>query len=768
MRAAPRRIRSLANRQALHVGLVAIGALILSGFIEMAFSYREALAQTQALQASQATAAAREIEQYLDKVTGALSDTTKLPCCSPAFPAIHLRDDLSRLLVLFDAINDIRIAGADDRELLILSRTAGARLESEGWPSPPAQAQAAKLVSARFGTPYFRNGSEPYVNVELSRVLHGHATMTVTLNLRVVADVLKRLDKAVGGQAYLVDRQDWLIMHPDQVEMLKRRQLSDSPTVGAVRSALAASSTVASTVASTVEAKDFEGKDVVATATFVPKTGWLLILEQSRATVLEPVFATLRRTAVLVFVATLLTAAVSAWSGRRMARPIVELRAASARIAKGDFKTPARIETGDELELLGQDLNQMANRLGSFYQELEEQVAERTEQFLKARDFAERASQAKTRFLAAASHDLRQPMHTIGLLISVLANRLTDAEQLAIAGKLGTTVDTMERLFSSLLDISKLDAGAVQASWETFPVQDLLDRIAQRFEVDAAERGLQLRVHRCGAIVRSDPGLLERCIGNLVANALNYTHTGRVVVGCRRRGQSLAIQVHDTGPGIPTDHLKLIFEEFVRLPAGAASQARGLGLGLAIVHRTAALLGHTLHVKSRSGRGSMFEISLGQLPATTPTVSRMKQEDADDGELRGMFVLVVDDDEGNRAALQALCTRWGCHVATAASAEAALEELGRHLRSPDILLSDMQLGGMLDGLDLVERLRVEADEATPCLLITADTAASVLDRARANGVDVLHKPATADRLYAAACAALKRAGHAAASVRVNA
>jgi signal transduction histidine kinase/CheY-like chemotaxis protein len=741
------------------VGLLAIGALIISGATEMHFSYREAIVQTQVLQAAQATAAVREIDQHLEELTAALSDITKSPWGARGFDPARRRADYRRVMVLYPSIAEVVVRDAAGHALLRLSHAEPDAIDADAWarqPSPadmpPDDAQAAPPLAARFGAPYFDNGSEPYVHVDLAGGRPWQGRVQATLHLRLVAEVLDRLDNVVDGQAYLVDSRGQLILHPEQTEMLAQRNLNARPAVVAARAALGAGSSRTATL----DTQGLRGRDAIATATYSKKTGWLLFLEQPRATVLKPAFDTLRRTAALVALAALLTGLVSAWSGRRMARPVVALREASARIAGGDFDTPVVLKTGDELELLADDLNTMAGRLRGFYEELEERVASRTLELMQARDTAERASQAKTRFLAAASHDLRQPMHTIGLLVGVLANCLREADQLAIAGKLGTTVEAMERLFSSLLDISKLDAGAVQVTWETFPVQDLLDRLAQRFEMVANERGLQLRVHRCSAIVRSDPGLLERCLGNLVANALNYTPSGRVVVGCRRRGSALAIQVHDTGPGIAAEHQQLIFEEFIRLPGVDAVQARGLGLGLAIVRRTADLLEHRLALKSGPGLGSMFEMSLEQLPACMPPLPRANEAPYAGGEMQGVFALIIDDDEGNRAALQALCTRWGCHVAVASDAEAAMSELDRHLRAPDILLTDLKLNGLLDGLDLVGRLRAALEEATPCLLLTADTDASVLERARAMDVHVLHKPASPDRIYAAACTALRR------------
>jgi signal transduction histidine kinase/CheY-like chemotaxis protein len=749
---APPRIRSLAHRQALQVGLLAAGALLVSGLMEMYFSYREAMAQMQVLQATQASAAAREIDGYLNGLSDALQETTKSPWGALGFTAQRRREEYWRVMVLYPAISELKVIGSNGQELMFLSRSEPDRLaDATTADSYTRNTQALRPIAATFGTPYLRNGAEPYVTLALARSGAGQERVEATLHLRVVADVLQRLDTAVAGRAYLVDQEDRLIVHPVQTEMLLARRLDSRSVVRTARAALAGPG-VATT---TFEAEDFEDQPVISTATFVPKSAWLLFVDQPRSLVLEPVLATLRRTAVLVAIAIVLTALISAWSGRRMARPIVELRRASARIADGDFQSPIELKTGDELELLAGDLNRMASRLGRFYEELEAQVAERTEQLVLARDVAERASQSKTRFLAAASHDLRQPMHTIGLLVGVLITRLHDAEQVAIAGKLSESVTTMERLFSSLLDISKLDAGVVRAQMQPFSVQNLLDRLAQRFELVAADKALRLRFRPRSDIVHSDPDLLERCVGNLVANALNYTPRGGVLVGCRRRGQQLAIQVHDTGVGIADGQLNEIFDEFIRLPGSELSQARGLGLGLAIVKRTAELLGHSVNVRSRPQCGSMFEMVVPLISAGAGAAASDRDAISPAGLLNNLFALIVDDDAGNCGALQALCTGWGCLVAAAASSELALQELGRHLRPPEIVLTDLMSGSTIDGLALVAKVREQQEETIAALLITADTSAEVMERARAAGVAVLHKPTTPQRLHQAMCQALR-------------
>ncbi|NDY93009.1 ATP-binding protein [Ideonella livida] len=764
----------LARRRALQIGLVAVLLLALSGAVQMFHTYQQSRGQAVQLQAAQADAAAREIEQALQGPAAALRDSGKFPWGAPGYGPERLRDELQRLLVLHTSLVEVRTHDPEGRLLAQVSRTAPDLLGPGRLPRRPGATQAAVAGPVRFGQPFFQ-GADPQVELRVAEVDAGRAEggvrTTAVVHLRLVADTLTRVGERLGGRAWLVDAQDRLIVHPVQIEMLRQRRLDGRPDLRAARAARAAGRPLPTGQ----DSLDLEGRPTLNTVVELPETGWLLVLEQPRDTVMAPVLDTLQRTALLMGAAAVLAVLASLWQGRRLAAPILLLRRASARIASGDFSTPVALQTGDELELLADDLNAMARRLGSFYEQLEAQVTQRTEQLSQARDAAERASLAKTRFLAAASHDLRQPMHTIGLLVGVLRSRLAaleaagggesaTAQVQTLVGRLGTSVEAMERLFNSLLDISRLDAGLVQPRLETFALHELLQRLASQFEPQAQAARLRLRVAPCCALVRSDLALLERCLVNLLGNALRYTPAGgQVLLGARRRGDGLAVQVLDTGPGVaPADQAR-IFEEFVRLgtPEAGTTQAggsQGLGLGLAIVQRTAELLGHRLSLRSTPGRGACFELLLPRVqahevlpagPALTPSVDR----------LRGAFVLVVDDDADNRQALEVLCQRWGALVACAGSANAALAELDRHLRPPDLVVTDLQLGpraqpglaAETDGLSLLPRLREATGEDTPALLLTADTSATTAARALALGVPVLHKPVGADRLLETLC-----------------
>jgi two-component system, sensor histidine kinase len=350
------------------------------------------------------------------------------------------------------------------------------------------------------------------------------------------------------------------------------------------------------------------------------------------------------------------------------------------------------------------------------------------------------ASQHKSRFLAAASHDLRQPMHALGLFVAQLRNHMTSAEGSRLVDRIDDAVTGMNELFNALLDITKLDAGAVTPTIAEFPVAGLLGRIGGTFAAVAQEKGLSLRLAPTSAWVRSDPVLLERIVLNLVSNAVRYTTSGGIVVGCRRRGVLLRVDVADSGPGIPEDQRRKIFGEFYRLADAAKTNQAGLGLGLAIVERLCALLDHAIEVTSTPGKGSCFSVTVPMAAPAALSKSEQPQQAALDVAM-GKLVVVIDHDALVLESIRGLLCDWGCRVVTAATPEAALTEvkrIGREAR-PDLIISDYHLADGQSGITAIAKLR-EAYGAVPAFVMSGDTAPERLREARASSHHLLHKP----------------------------
>lgn len=337
------------------------------------------------------------------------------------------------------------------------------------------------------------------------------------------------------------------------------------------------------------------------------------------------------------------------------------------------------------------------------------------------RDAAWRTDQDKSRFLAIASHDLRQPVHALGLFAATLRRRLKDTPDEPLARNLMRAITGLERSFTALLDISRLDSGAMAAHLETFTLRDMFRRLQMQYGGRAEFAGLGLRFSPGGKSVISDPQLLERIVGNLVQNALKYTEQGGVVVVARSTSACVNIEVWDTGQGIAVADLPRIFDEFYQVGRNERDRAHGLGMGLAIVKRLAALLGHRLEVVSRPGHGTLFRVSvpLGSLPGieddlapsdTMPITLR-----------RPYMVLVVDDEEPIREGLRLLLQEWGLQAITASDADQADQAVVALEGHIDLIITDLHLGPGDDGTAVVRRVRHGCGHRVPALLITGDT-----------------------------------------------
>jgi signal transduction histidine kinase/DNA-binding NarL/FixJ family response regulator len=403
-------------------------------------------------------------------------------------------------------------------------------------------------------------------------------------------------------------------------------------------------------------------------------------------------------------------------------RPVKQMEARFNEMASGDFSRRIEVPNRDELGNLAENLNRMNDELGRLYQQLEA------------------ANLAKSRFLAAASHDLRQPVHALNLFVAQLRTETDQAERSRVTGQIDAAVTAMNDLFNALLDISKLDAGALAPDVTDFPLAHVLQRIERTFSPVAREKGLQLRMVPSDAWVRSDFILLERILLNLVSNAIRYTFRGGVLVGCRRRGGRLRIEVWDSGIGIPADQRENIFGEFYQLAVSERDSREGLGLGLAIVDRLCRLLDHRLELTSTLGRGSCFTVSLPMAAAPQEPIEYSIASRATVDPASGKLIVVIDDDALALDAMRGLLRRWGCLVVTAESESAALASLAGDDPLPDLIISDYRLADGHTGIEAIQRLRSAFRAPVPAFLITGDIAPERLSEASANGFHLLHKP----------------------------
>jgi two-component system CheB/CheR fusion protein len=357
---------------------------------------------------------------------------------------------------------------------------------------------------------------------------------------------------------------------------------------------------------------------------------------------------------------------------------------------------------------------------------------------------AERANAAKSRFLAAASHDLRQPLQTMKLVQGLLAKTVEGEAAKGLVVRLADTMSAMSGMLNALLDINQIEAGTVQVRTLDFPIDELLTRLKGEFTYHAQAHSLDLRVMPCGLHVCSDPRLLEQMLRNLVSNALKYTHHGKVLLGCRRRGGMLSIEVWDTGIGIPQEDLKTIFEEYHQLDNPARERSRGLGLGLSIVQRLGGLLGHLVQVRSKPGRGSVFSVELarprGLAEASAKPRPRHGGLVSSTSGARTGWILVIEDDPDLREMLELVLEREGHRVSVASDGAEALKIAKVGGVAPDLVLTDYNLPGGMDGLKVAAALRAMLAQPLPVIVLTGDISTRALQDIAAQDCLKMNKP----------------------------
>ncbi len=391
---------------------------------------------------------------------------------------------------------------------------------------------------------------------------------------------------------------------------------------------------------------------------------------------------------------------------------------------------------------------------------LEETIRQRTEQYeqlnlrlmgelesrreielalTQARDLADRANESKTRFLAAASHDLRQPLSSALLFLESIREGALGGLDLDHLNKARVALASLGNLLDTLLDVARLDSGGIEPQYADFPVGAVLDRLVPEFAGVARAAGLRLDFVPSSAWVHSDLHLLETVLRNLISNAIRYTPHGRLLVGCRRRRGGLLIAIHDTGVGIAAEHLTAIFDPYYQVPGGGRARTGGIGLGLSIVQRIATLLALGREVRSTPGRGSVFAV-LVPYSRTGAGCGTRPRHAAAAARTHSLAVAVIDDDPGVRTALAATLSKWGHRPFAAATAtEAAVQFIGADL-APDFIISDYHLAGALTGDAAIEEIRREFDRIAPAAIMTSDPDPRLRAAALARGFTLLAKP----------------------------
>lgn len=702
--------------------------LFVSGGVGGYVAYRQAIAAQEELQREKARSAARDIAGFVTRLEEAMQATADKFRIDRAVDIEDLKIELVALLRHHPAITELRWISANGRERLMMSRVLRDVVESGEDRSTDPGFLGAHARTGYAGPLYYVSASEPYISLATSRNAQS-PVLIAEVNLKLVGEVISKVRTGHEEVAYVIDGRGALVAHTDIGRVLSKTDLSALPQV---RNALTRHDPNGSRFD---EAQDLAGMPVLATTEPIDRLGWTMFVEQSRREALRPVYASIATTAGLLLLGIVAAVSASLVLARRMVRPIRQIEAGANEIGEGRLDQRINVKTGDELEALGIQFNRMAERLQTIYDAQEARIAERT------RDLAA-ANESKTRFLAAASHDLRQPIHALTLFVGQLRARAGSPEAPRLLEKIEGSVDALADLLDALLDLSRLDIGAVTARPSTFAIDALISRLVVELAPIAESKGLALTSVPTSLWVCSDSALLERILLNLITNAIRFTADGRILVGCRRRGDCVEVTIADTGVGIAPEHLPYVFREFYQAETAHGAPRQGLGLGLAIVQRLAALLEHPIAMKSVPGAGTMVSIRLPRaspqrmLPAAPPAMR----------DLRGTLALVVDDEAAARDALRGLLAQWGCEVIASANGDEAIDRT-RH-RRPDVVLCDLQLARGESGLDVIGRLQSLHGDALACAIVTAESASERVATARADGYAIVTKPARPAKLRA--------------------
>jgi signal transduction histidine kinase len=585
------------------------GTLVGSQLIGAVFDYAEIRDTVTAVQGLEVRSAARTIDQYLKTIERQIFEVGSLPWNSGLLGPEDRRLEYHRLMKLVPAITEIRQVDAEGRERLKVSRTERDEMDSLRVNGNAAEVRSAQQQGTSFSGTYFADGSEPHVTLAVRDRDNRSVTLAV-LNLKFVGDVVSRIRIGEAGKVYVVDSASRLIAHPNESLVLRQTELRDTTAFRGIQEQLQAAP--GSTVPM-FEATDLEGRSVMVSAAPLASSNWLVVAEQPKSEVLEPLYARLVRSAVLTLAGLLLAIAASRILARRLARPILRLRRGAERIARGDLSTRIDVRTGDEVEALAREFNQMADQLEEYTTGLQQKVAAKTAEL-------ELANRHKSEFLANMSHELRTPLNAVIGFSDALHEKMfgdLNAKQIEYVRDIHSSGQHLLSLINDILDLAKIEAGRMELDVRRFDVAAALEncRTLIRERAQRQQLNLEFRVEPGIGTWKADERKFKQIVLNLLTNAVKFTPAGgRVRVEAANGGDWLEVRVSDTGPGIAASDHEAIFEEFRQLRTRGDAKNEGTGLGLALTRQLVALHGGELAVDSALGRGASFIVRLPRHP----------------------------------------------------------------------------------------------------------------------------------------------------------
>jgi signal transduction histidine kinase len=593
--------------------LLIAGGLISSAALEIYFRYRESQEHIARLEREAAAVAALKIERFIQDISTAIKSSTKSREVMESRVSPEYRFELKRLLFLAPAITEAVALDSNGVKQAQVSRAGAVSHNTTVDFSASPGFQRALRGKSDYGPVYFVQNSEPYITIAFPIEQFAGTVIGVIqaeVNLKHVWDVVSAIKAGEAGYAYVVSRSGDLIAHRDISLVLRRQNLGHLTQVKGAFEVASGAPRPRVTVAS-----NLEGKKVISSNAFIPSLQWLVFIERPAEEAYTPLYASMLRTSGLLLVGFTMAVLASLFVGRRVVRPLEALRRGVERIGKGDLNHRLDLKTGDEIEILADEFNEMATHLREAYTGLERKVAERTHALKVANEKLEEASQLKSQFLANVNHELRTPVSAI-IGYARLLRRETEGQISQLQREnLQDLLHNAERLLNmidSLLEFSKIEAGKMALHVEPVKVNEVVQRAISTIEPTL--NGAHVRIVReIGSdlpVLNTDREKLGQIVLNLLDNAVKFTERGEVKIVASQQNGSLRLVVSDTGIGIEKEDLNKIFEEFHRGDSSSTKNYRGTGLGLAIVKQFVHLLGGDVTVESEVGKGSTFTVNL--------------------------------------------------------------------------------------------------------------------------------------------------------------
>jgi len=693
--------------------------------IETPLSYRETLDRVGDVQLAEARSAASAVDQFLHSVEATLRESAGIPWADPAFSPADIRAEHHRLMKLIPALDSLQVVDKAGSVRLAVSRRDLDRPPGTGRFENETLLERTRQAGAAVGPVAFRNGIEPVVAFAV-RAKDGEV-IVAEMNLRSVSDVVVQLRVGSAGQAFLVDAADRVVAHRDAGRTLRSTTPSALRQITDVRRRLAGKG-----VADAFQTDNADGVAVLTSGVGLPRWGWMVIAEEPLEAALAPVRATVFRLMGLMIVGVLIALILSGILARRLSGPILSLRSGAERISRGDLASRIEVRTGDEVEALAADFNAMAEQLQEYTTGLERKVEEKTAALREA-------MRARELFLAAASHDLRQPLYAISILADALALKPLSEDAQQVLGKQRQAIGILRALFDNLLDLSRFEAGDVRMNLRDVSLREVLAPIAVEFEVLSQAKGLHWECELPNVSIHTDPELLRRLVANLLSNAVRYTPSGTVSIAGAVLGSKVILTVADTGIGIAPEDQGRVFQEFVQLENPARERDRGVGLGLSIVRKINELLDAGLVLDSAPGKGTRVTLGIPVSETATQPTTAIEPTLPIAADFAGARIWVVEDDPLVRTAVGIQLDEWAVDHDFAVDRAQLLALRQADGEWPAAVILDDMLGAGERGLEIALWLREHLDPSR-IVLVTGNVEPSRVQALQESGFKVLRKP----------------------------